>query len=162
MRNLHNNYREKHKIARSLLLELSTWHSALPGFSPTAQHASTDQDSSNDNSASLELGYHTIQLVIFRALLKSFGGDASTPEERQTSEWLEANNQYRTAAKTAIIAAHSFAASLGTIHFQSFWPPCKRIRVLWFLIPIANFFRGQHGIRYDVLNVHGACCHLEI
>lgn len=125
MKRLHNDWREKLRIARSILLELSTWHSALPSFNPSSHQISNNQDTSIDNSASLELGYHTIQLTIFRALLKGFGSDTSTPQERESSEWKEAHDHCRTAAKTTIMAAHHFASSLGTIHSQSFWPPCK-------------------------------------
>jgi hypothetical protein len=127
LKRLRADYRETLRIGRSLLLELSTWHSSLPAFPPSIQHAGNTQDYSIDNSASLELGYHTLQLIVFRALLRAFGVGFSTVQERETSEWKEANDQCRAAARTAVIASHHFASSLSTIHFQACWAPCKLI-----------------------------------
>ena len=128
LKQLRNDYSEALRRGRPLLLELSTWHSTLPVFPPSSQqHSGNSQDYFTDSSASLELGYHTVQLIIFRALLRALGRKCSTAQERGTTEWKESNEQCRAAAKSAIISCHDFTSSLGTHHFLSFWAPCMFI-----------------------------------
>lgn len=120
---LRTDYRRTLSIARPLLAELSTWHKELPSsvqFEDSAHEASVF-----DNPASLELGYHSLQLAILRAILHSFRSDLSALQDRETLEWKEANIQCRAAAKNAVISAHNFTSSLSTKHFQPFWAPCK-------------------------------------
>lgn len=120
---LRNDYRQTLNLARPLLSELSAWHEHVRA---ATQY---EDDSSGSftyrNLASLELGYHSIQLLIFRAILHSFRSDISVVQEQEALEWKNSNAQSRTAAKNAIIAAHNFAASLSTEQFQPFWAPCK-------------------------------------
>jgi hypothetical protein len=105
-------------------MELSTWHNELPSSIQFEDNAR--EPSVSDNPASLDLGYHTLQLTIFRAILRSFRNEPSIMQDRDTLEWKEANAQCRAAAKNAVIAAHNFASSLSTKHFQPFWAPCKQ------------------------------------
>lgn len=170
MDGLRNDYRQTLSLARPLLSELSSWHERVRA--PAQYEDDTSSSFIFSNLASLELGYHSVQLLIFRAILRSFRSDISVVQEQEAPEWKSANAQSRNAAKNAIIAAHNFAASLSTKQFQPFWAPCKLSFVYHRIfsthsVPCLVVYltwsnaRDSNVFRHDVFDLHRVDCYIK-
>lgn len=110
-------------ISKQLLEELSAWQ-AQP---------STNLDKSGSLSIICTLGYHYVQLTIFRAIIRpfivttrsSFGVAESAdhpPINRQ-----EVVGFARTGVRTTTTAAAKFVSNLREEHFDIFWPQWSQV-----------------------------------
>ncbi|KAL3469799.1 hypothetical protein BJX99DRAFT_240629 [Aspergillus californicus] len=144
---LSKDLRSSLNIARPLRIRLDEWYSALPEHYKI-QHDSTSVGTSDNIgprfAAHLRLSYLTLELFIYRALLRPIGSTVSEardapqstntqPPDRRVTELLD-DNSVDTAVEATCIAAEgcaalivSYVAGLKSRDFNSFWFSWSRI-----------------------------------
>jgi hypothetical protein len=106
------------ETARPLLDDLRLWAEHAPGA------VSQDGTEGQKECASLDIAYHSLKILIFRALLRPFNhaGCQASPEEMV--EWEAARTHIRQAARAEIDATLNRISGLEAVDYQSFWAPC--------------------------------------
>lgn len=115
------------EISKQYLEELSSWHSQ------SLQQAldSTRQDASLHTVCTL--GYHYVQMTIFRAIIRPFIANAdSNTEPADIADQLGRDQQdvrgfARTGVHSATTSATNFVKSLKGEHFHMFWPHWSQV-----------------------------------
>lgn len=125
MQILTTDFRQTLERARPLLLELSSWHKNLQQGNSSS--SSGNQTLDVPEFGPLKLSFHAAQFSIFRALLRTFDNSDinSHLEQSDMSEFEEARQHCRKAARTCTEVSLEFISSLNSKYFEQFWPPCK-------------------------------------
>ncbi|PLB52165.1 hypothetical protein P170DRAFT_350479 [Aspergillus steynii IBT 23096] len=115
---LSKDFRLTISIARPIMQELTMWHANLP---PSMMIDSTNEyrTTVSDNSASLQIAYQSLKILVLRALLRPFNNASPSPED--TEEWHAAKSQILKTASVEADAALSLVSSFRPVHYQAFW-----------------------------------------
>lgn len=109
-------------VSKLLLEELSSWHQEFSQQS----HSLTEEATSL--STVCTLGYHYVQMTIFRAIIRPFVTNINTTTEpaHTTGQLLKDNQDVigfaRTGVRSSTTSATTFVKSLKEEHFHMFWP----------------------------------------
>lgn len=150
-------------ISKELLEELSLWHQEF------AQISLEPFEDANPLLTVTELGYHYIQMTIFRAIMRPFMAKMSSDTEpRNTTNDSSCDPQdvkgyARTGVRSVATAASNFVKNLKEEQFHMFWPHWSQVALssicflnLMMAISSADieetlvWFRDLHALRKDM------------
>ncbi|KAF3395865.1 hypothetical protein F1880_006618 [Penicillium rolfsii] len=144
--------RSSYTLVRDFRLTLETARPLLDDLKSLAEHTSAalSPDGTEDQKpyASLDIAYHSLKILIFRALLRPFNnaGCQASPEEME--EWEAARTHIRQAARAEIEATLNRISGLEAMDYQAFWAPWYKtsfalITHLGFLLAVTSFKDAQ-------------------
>jgi hypothetical protein len=120
--------------AQPLRARIESWRQTLPLLSTPVSEL---REEHFDNGAALRLSHLTLEIMIFRALLRPLAYDAETSPER-------CREPYSTIFENCYVCANvatEMVSSLTAKHFAKFWPHCKHERSLG-LVPADKLRRA--------------------
>lgn len=150
-------------ISKELLDELSSWHHQFlqQPLDPTEQDAALYTVCS--------LGYHYVQMTIFRAIMRPFIAKVDSDAEMADITGQLARDQQdvmsfaRTGVRSATTSATNFVKSLKEEHFHMFWPHWSQVALscICFLDLLmatssadtqeaTTWFRDLHAVRKEM------------
>jgi hypothetical protein len=107
-------------ISKALLEELSDWYQGCPQQTPDQTGEAVAL------STICNLGFHYVQMTIFRAIMRPFVDPSSGQEAADAEAHPQASQQVtgfaRTGMRSSTTAAAKFVKSLREEHFHMFWP----------------------------------------
>lgn len=106
--------------AHPLRILIQKWRQTLPPdvLKPTKELM---EDDGLDNCGPLRLAYLTLELLIFRALLRPLAFNAGTSEQEMSEPRAAIFQNSQSCAKLVL----ELVATLKANHFVNFWPSCK-------------------------------------
>ncbi|KAH3941919.1 hypothetical protein HBH70_179610 [Parastagonospora nodorum] len=113
-------------ISKVLLQELSNWHQDCP-----QPAESSDQDAVSLPTICI-LGYHYVQMTIFRAIVRPFVANSGPVETgdvvtHSLTNHQDVNGFARTGVRSSTTAASKYVKSLREEHFHMFWPHWSQV-----------------------------------
>lgn len=115
---LARDFRLTFETARPLLDDLTVWAESVPNA------ASGDSLEGREDLASLHIAYHSLKILIFRALLRPFNRAHCQVPSEDKAEWEAAKTHIRQAARAEIDAVLNRISALEAMDYQAFWAPC--------------------------------------
>ncbi|KAL4744048.1 fungal-specific transcription factor domain-containing protein [Aspergillus similis] len=114
---LSHDFRLTFETARPLLNELAEWAQKAPNAT------SSDTLTSCDGVAQLHISYHSLKILILRALLRPFNHPECEISPEDKPEWDAAKSHIRQAARAEAETALNRISILGPANYQAFWAP---------------------------------------
>lgn len=115
------------EISKPLLDELSSWHHQFSQQPPDP----SEQDIALHTVCAL--GYHYVQMTIFRAIIRPFvakvdtGSDMADNTDRLARDQQDVMGFARTGVRSATTSATNFVKGLKEEHFHMFWPHWSQV-----------------------------------
>jgi hypothetical protein len=112
-------------ISKALLEELSDWHQECPQQTPDQTGEAVAL------STICNLGFHYVQMTIFRAIMRPFvdpgSGQAPSDAENLPQTSQQVTGFARTGMRSSTVAAAKFVKNLREEHFHMFWPQWSQV-----------------------------------
>lgn len=114
-------------VSKLLLEELSSWHQQY------SQQLCNPTEEATSLSTVCTLGYHYVQMTIFRAIIRPFVANTNiAPESARHTAQLPRDSQdimrfARTGVRSSTLSATTFVKTLKEEHFHMFWPHWSQV-----------------------------------